>query len=103
ALIKLFCFFLKQKTAYEIGENSRFKKDANTGRNLDQTDHQHNLVTATADKIVRERRQVLIPVYEQVEEFIQPRQDWGDGETKAENLKSLLAILIFCHVKWIAS
>jgi hypothetical protein len=52
-------------------------------------------MAVTAGEIVYDRRQVLVPIYEQVKKFIQPCQDRRDGEAESQNLKRLIVVLIF--------
>jgi hypothetical protein len=42
-------------------------------------------MTVTPGEIVHDRRQVLVPIYEQVKKFIQPCQDRRNGEAESQN------------------
>jgi len=79
----------QQPGGHDVSENSRLKKDANAGDDL-ITPTITLLMAVTTDEIVCDRGQVFIPVDEQVEEFIQARQNRRNGEAEAENLKRCL-------------
>jgi len=49
-----------------------------------------SMVSMTACQIVDECRKVLIPVHQQVKEFVEPGDDWRDGKSGAQNLKCLV-------------
>jgi hypothetical protein len=47
-----------------------------------------------AREIVHHRRQVFIPIYEQMQKFVRTGQNWRDRETESQNLKCLIVVLI---------
>src|SRR6266498_2428295 len=54
----------EQPSGHDVGEDPRLKPHAESGDDLDHTDQVHQRMTMTANHVVDERRQVLIPVDE---------------------------------------
>src|SRR5829696_426544 len=81
----------QQPRRYDVCEDARLEGHPEPRHDLDHPDRHHQLVAVAARQIVDERREVLIPVHQQVKKFVEPGHNRRDRKAKVENLIRLIA------------
>ena len=79
----------KEPGGNDIGEDARLKSHANPGDDFDHADDQHQLMPVAADQIVHHGWKILIPIDEEMQEFVRACDDGRDSKTKTQDGKSL--------------
>jgi len=80
----------QQPRRHDVGEDARAEQHADTGDDLDDAGDEHERVSVPAEPAVHDRREVVVPVDQQVEELVRSCHDRRDDETDVQNLISLV-------------
>ena len=72
-----------------VGADGGTHRHQDSRQDLDHADGQHGLVGGPGDQVVDPRRQVLLPVGEEIEELVEAEGDGGDGEDRAQQQERL--------------
>jgi hypothetical protein len=79
----------KQPSSDDVSKDARLKSYANPGDDFDHADEEHQLMPMTAHQIVHHGRKILIPIDEEMQEFVRASNDGRDSKAKTQDGKSL--------------
>src|SRR5665213_2421664 len=83
-----------QPCSDQVRAVARLKRDDKASDDFDHADEVHELVGGAWKDVVQARSEVDVPIHQDVEELVQPEENWGGGEGRAQYPERLVCSIV---------
>ena len=75
----------QQPGGHHVGKYARLHRDSDTGDDFDYPDGEHEFMSMAADEAIGNFGQILVPVHQQMEEFVEAGDNGRDGKPETQD------------------